>query len=134
MLWSSRNVYTIDPLGTANALVSFDSGNTTLTGHLQTYLVGSATDVADFINFIRGKNPTDNGATNRIDTMGDIINSAPLAVELSKDRISGAMLAQWNAFESASTTWEDLHARNLDGGHQHGSVPLLWRSGRHRQS
>lgn len=113
LLWSNRKLYTIDPLGTANALVSFDAGNATLTGHLQTYLGASATQVADFINFIRGRNPADSGATNRIDIMGDIINSAPLAVELSKDRIGGAMLTQWNAFESASTTWEDLHARLL---------------------
>lgn len=111
LLWSNRTVKTIDPLGTPGALVSFDSGNTTLTGHLQTYLGASATNVADFIDYIRGKNPTDSGATNRIDTMGDIINSAPLAVELSKNRISGAMLTQWSTFESAPTTWNDLHAR-----------------------
>ncbi|WP_257312391.1 hypothetical protein [Geothrix fuzhouensis] len=113
LLWSSRTVYTIDPLGTANALVSFNSGNTTLTGHLQTYLGASATEVANFIDFIRGKNTNDSGATNRIDIMGDIINSAPLAVELSKDRISGAMLSQWSTFQGAPTTWDDLHARLL---------------------
>ena len=113
LLWSQRKVYTIDPLGTANALVDFSAGNATLTSHLQTYLGASATEVADFINFIRGRNPADSGATNRIDTMGDIINSAPLAVELSKDRISGAMLTQWSAFEGSPTTWEDLHARML---------------------
>jgi hypothetical protein len=113
LLWTARKVYTVDPGGTANALVSFDSGNTTLTGHLQTFLGASATEVADFIDFIRGKNTNDSGATNRIDIMGDIVNSAPLAVELSKNRISGAMLAQWGTFESAPTTWEDLHARLL---------------------
>jgi len=113
LLWSSRQVYTIDPIGTANALVSFDSGNATLTGHLQTYLGASATEVANFIDFIRGKNTADNGVTNRIDVMGDIINSAPLAVELSKDRLSGTMLSQWSTFEATPTTWEDLHARLL---------------------
>jgi hypothetical protein len=106
-LWNTRTVYTE---GAASDLVSFDKSNASLVTALKTEFSAAGLfalapaipaasqdqEVKDFIDFIRGRNFADaSNATNRINIMGDIINSAPLAIELSKDRVSGISELAW---------------------------------------
>ena len=94
LLWSRRTVYTL--LG--SSLTSFSAGNSALVTSLVSRFtaagilpVPTATSVQKFINFIRGqhRNGTYASSYNRIDLMGDIVNSSPLAIELGSDNLSG---------------------------------------------
>jgi hypothetical protein len=77
------------------------------------------TEVKNFIDFIRGRNFNDaTGATNRIDIMGDIINSAPLAVELAKNRVSGISELAWPTDDPTL----DPHARLIVVGTNMGQL------------
>ncbi|WP_243384710.1 pilus assembly protein [Geothrix alkalitolerans] len=92
LLWSQRNVYTLN----GSALTRFASDNTTLVNALVAQFTAAGytptpttATVQKFINFIRGqhRNPTYAATNNRIDIMGDIVNSSPLAIELGSDNI-----------------------------------------------
>lgn len=100
--WDQRKIYTLD---STNARVDFKdhNSNPTLVASLVTQfgtlgdVVFNALSAAQktaavdaFINFIRGRHrDTVNHPTlNRIDIMGDVINSAPLAVEIGQDNVS----------------------------------------------
>lgn len=127
--WNNRTIWTTRPADGTKA--DFLSTNTSLVSDLVTafstpnLFAATVTDktaeVQAFINYVRGKNPNDStGVTNHLKIMGDIINSAPLAVELSRDRVSGSMLSQWDAF--AGSTYQDIHARLLMVGTNFGQL------------
>ena len=116
LTWSSRNVYT----ASGTTLVSFASSNTSLVNALVTqfgnaglFPSGTSTtaqrtaSVQAFINFARGqhRDTTNHPTLNRIDIMGDIINSSPLAIELGTSNVSGL------AGISMPTTGTDPHVR-----------------------
>ena len=94
LLWSSRKVYTLS----GSTLVNFTPGNSSLVGSLLTQFnaagvspAATTTSVQNFIKFVLGahRNPTYSASSNRIDIMGDIVNSSPLAMELGSNNLSG---------------------------------------------
>jgi hypothetical protein len=112
LLWSSRKVYTLD---SSSNMVSFSPGNSTLVSSLVASLTAAGitpapttASVTAFIKFILGahRNPTYTATKNRIDLMGDIVNSSPLAIELSSNNL--ANLPSSIAWPSTGT---DQHVR-----------------------
>lgn len=92
LLWSDRKVYTLS----GSTRVSFDSGNSSLVSSLVTQFTAAGitptpttASVQNFIDFIRGahRNPSYKATKNRIDIMGDIVNSSPLAIELGSNNL-----------------------------------------------
>ncbi|GLH67766.1 hypothetical protein [Geothrix edaphica] len=126
-LWSNRTIFTLLP-GSTPTKVSFESNYTSpdsdpLISALRTTFAGlfpagtSDTDkntaINGFIDFYRGKNITD-PSKNRIGIFGDIINSAPLAVELSSDNLpSGVAWPSTAIINSSPVSTKDPHVRLL---------------------
>jgi hypothetical protein len=98
LLWSARRVYTLS----GTSMVSFSPTNTSLVSTLVSQFTTAnlfpasdsssslkTTHVQNFIKFILGQNRnTAHTDTNRVDIMGDIVNSSPVAVELSSTNLS----------------------------------------------
>ena len=118
LLWSARTVFTLD---SASAKVDFSASNSTLVSSLVTQFttaglfpatdtttLSKTTRVQTFINFTRGqhRNSTYAATYNRIDIMGDIINSSPLGIELGSGNIRN--LPSTIAWPSTGT---DQHVR-----------------------
>jgi hypothetical protein len=88
MAWSDRKVYTLNAAGTS--LTRFNTANTSLVNTLTTQLGISTAAANSFINFVLGqhRDTVNHPTLNRIDIMGDIINSSPLAIELGSNNLA----------------------------------------------
>lgn len=108
LLWSGRKIYTSTPGSTTK--VEFKKENSALVNSLVTRFAAASLfepsmtptarvqDVERFIDYYRGRNIDSaiDTTKNRIGIMGDIINSAPLAIEISSNLV-GPMGISWPA-------------------------------------
>ncbi|HEY3401261.1 MAG TPA: hypothetical protein VGK03_11590 [Geothrix sp.] len=122
ILWSTRTIYTLKdgalvplPVGTESSNALF----TWMAGKIKTSTGANITEAQakTLIRWIRGAydaaNPTngDNSLYNRVNLMGDIINSAPLAVELSLDNASVPSVLQTPLATYKASPYSNPHAR-----------------------
>ncbi len=101
--WKNRKVYTALP-GTTTLVPFTDSNTTTLTPKVMG--VTSDPEAQNLIRFIQGAaDPTDpTNPANRLDIMGDIINSSPAAVEYDPALLSSAGSTVLSDFWAANSS------------------------------